>query len=76
LLAQGLPPFDAARVGVYLHGAAGEAARERIGDAGLLASDLPDGLAMARKRLVAVADRHKAGARFGFAMERGGQTPS
>ena len=37
LLAQGLAPYDAARLGVYLHGAAGEVVRERIGDAGLLA---------------------------------------
>ena len=57
LLAQGLAPFDAARLGVYLHGAAGEAVRERFGDAGLLASDLPDGLAIARKRLAALAER-------------------
>ena len=41
LLAQGLRPFDAACVGVHLHGLAGEAVRERLGDAGLLASDLP-----------------------------------
>ena len=44
LLAQGLAPFDAARLGVYLHGLAGEAVRDRIGDAGLLAGDLPDAL--------------------------------
>ena len=44
LLAQGLAPYDAARLGVYLHGLAGEAVRDRIGDAGLLASDLPDAL--------------------------------
>ena len=31
LLAQGLAPYDAARLGVYLHGLAGEAVRERIG---------------------------------------------
>jgi hydroxyethylthiazole kinase-like uncharacterized protein yjeF len=66
LLAQGLTPFDAARLGVHLHGAAGEAGRERFGDAGLLASDLPDGLAMARKRLTAVADRRRTGSRLGF----------
>ena len=40
LLAQGVPPSDAAACGVYLHGAAGEAVREQIGDAGLLARDL------------------------------------
>ena len=45
LLAQGLAPFDAARLGVYLHGLAGDAVRERFGDAGLLASDLPDAIA-------------------------------
>ncbi len=66
LLAQGLSPFDAARVGVYLHGAAGEIARERLGDAGVLASDLPDGLAVARKRLVAMAERRASGKRLGF----------
>ncbi|HET9613830.1 MAG TPA: NAD(P)H-hydrate dehydratase, partial [Candidatus Limnocylindrales bacterium] len=57
LLAQHLPPFDAARLGVYLHGLAGDAVRERIGDSGLLASDLPDAIAMARKRLAAIAER-------------------
>ena len=41
LLAQGLEPYDAARLGVYLHGLAAEAVSERLGDAGLLASDLP-----------------------------------
>ncbi|MFL5673959.1 MAG: NAD(P)H-hydrate dehydratase [Chloroflexota bacterium] len=66
LLAQGLDPFDAARLGVYLHGTAGEGVRERFGDAGLLASDLPDGLATARKRLVAMAQRRTANNRLGF----------
>jgi NAD(P)H-hydrate epimerase len=66
LLAQGLGPFAAARLGVYLHGLAGEAVRGRIGDAGLLASDLPDELAYARKRLTALAARHVAGRRLGF----------
>jgi NAD(P)H-hydrate epimerase len=66
LLAQGLEPFAAARLGVYLHGAAGEAARERFGDAGVLASDLPDGLALARRRLAALAERRRGGKRLGF----------
>jgi len=66
LLAQGLPAFDAARVGVYLHGLAGEAVRERLGDAGLLASDLPDPLAIARRRLSGIAERRRAGKRLGF----------
>jgi NAD(P)H-hydrate epimerase len=66
LLAQHLAPYDAARLGVYLHGLAGDTVRERLGDSGLLASDLPDPVALARKRLTALAERQKAGARLGF----------
>jgi NAD(P)H-hydrate epimerase len=66
LLAQGVAPFDAARLGVYLHGLAGNAVRDRLGDAGLLASDLPDGIAHARKRLAALAERRASGKRLGF----------
>ncbi len=40
LMAQGVSPEDAACCGVYLHGAAGEAVREELGDAGTLAGDL------------------------------------
>jgi ADP-dependent NAD(P)H-hydrate dehydratase / NAD(P)H-hydrate epimerase len=71
LLAQGLKPFDAARVGVYLHGLAGDAMRERFGDAGLLASDLPEPVALARRRLAAIADRRKGGKRLGFGVRAG-----
>lgn len=39
-LAQGLNPFDAACVGTYVHGLAGEMIREKFGKAGILASDL------------------------------------
>ena len=66
LLAQGVAPFAAARLGVYLHGLAGETVSERLGDAGLLASDLPDPIAIARKRLSVIAERRAAGARLGF----------
>lgn len=66
LLAQGVDPFAAARLGVYLHGTAGDSVRERLGDAGLLASDLPDGMAIARKRLAAIAERGGSGKRLGF----------
>jgi len=52
LLAQGLAPFDAARLGVYLHGRAGELVSQRVGDAGLLASDLTSLLPVARRELV------------------------
>ena len=66
LLAQGLAPYDAARLGVHLHGAAGEAVRGRVGDAGLLASDLPLEIALARRRLTDIADRKRGGRRLGF----------
>ncbi len=44
LLAQGLAPFEAACVGVYLHGTAGDAAVKRVGVPSLMASDILDGL--------------------------------
>ncbi|HEX8996469.1 MAG TPA: NAD(P)H-hydrate dehydratase [Ktedonobacterales bacterium] len=40
LLAQGLAPYDAASLGVYLHGQAGARVRERLGDTGAVAPDL------------------------------------
>jgi NAD(P)H-hydrate epimerase len=40
LVAQGLPLFDAAACGVYIHGEAGEMVRREVGDAGMLAGDL------------------------------------
>jgi NAD(P)H-hydrate epimerase len=68
LLAQGLAPGAAARLGVYLHGLAGDVVRERIGDAGVLASDLPDAVPLVRKRLAALAERSRRGATVGFAV--------
>ena len=66
LLAQGLAPFDAARLGVYLHGLAGEAVRARMGDAGLLSGDLPDELPYARRRLATLAQSRTTTKRVGF----------
>ena len=40
LLAQGLSPWNAAATGVYLHGLAGDIGAEKLGQAGLIASDL------------------------------------
>ncbi|MEP6756364.1 MAG: NAD(P)H-hydrate dehydratase [Chthonomonadales bacterium] len=40
LLAQGLEPWDAACLGVYVHGSAGDKAECEIGESGLIASDL------------------------------------
>jgi NAD(P)H-hydrate epimerase len=76
LLAQGVGPFAAARLGVYLHGVSGESVRERLGDAGLLASDLPDGLAIARKRLATLAERRSSGKRLGFAAREMSSSPA
>lgn len=53
LVAQGLSLFDAASAAVYLHGEAGEMVRARLGDAGMLASDLLPVLPRAIKRLKA-----------------------
>ncbi len=40
LLAQRLAPYDAARLGGFLHGAAADEVRDATGDAGVVASDL------------------------------------
>ena len=40
LIAQGSDPFSAAVTGVYIHAAAGRRIANRLGDSGLLASDL------------------------------------
>ena len=67
LLAQGLAPYDAARLGVYLHGQAGELVRERIGDAGPArerpARGRADGPQAAGRDRRAAADRTPAGVR-------------
>lgn len=72
LLAQGLGPYQAACLGVYLHGGAGEAVRERLGDAGLLAGDLPDAVPLVRRRLARIAERGRATGRLGFGARDGG----
>jgi NAD(P)H-hydrate epimerase len=51
LLAQGLTPFDAATLGVYLHSAAGRIVRDDLGDMGAIASDLLPRLPLAIKAL-------------------------
>jgi NAD(P)H-hydrate epimerase len=40
LLAQGLSAWDAAQLGVYLHGMAGDLAAEQVGHIGMIASDI------------------------------------
>ena len=41
LLAQGMDPFDAACLGVHVHGKAGDRVSKRLSQAGLIAEDLP-----------------------------------
>jgi len=57
LLAQGLAPFQAAAVGAYLHGLAGELARTRLGTAGMAAGDLIECLPEAWQRVEAGSHR-------------------
>nr|HQU28877.1 NAD(P)H-hydrate dehydratase [Nitrospirales bacterium] len=40
LLAQGVPAWEAAQAGVYIHGLAGDVAAAVIGQTGLIASDV------------------------------------
>jgi len=47
LLGQRLSLFDAAQLGVYLHGAAGDLAALERGEIGLIASDLVDRIPLA-----------------------------
>lgn len=71
LLAQGATPWDAARLGVFLHATAGAHVRERVGDAGLLASDLLSELPRVRRHLARLAERAAPERRpFGFAIRR------
>jgi NAD(P)H-hydrate epimerase len=51
LLAQGCDLYDAARLGVYLHGMAGDMAARDLGNAGTVAGDLLPLLPQARHRL-------------------------
>ncbi|MCX6006516.1 MAG: NAD(P)H-hydrate dehydratase, partial [Chloroflexi bacterium] len=51
LAIQGMPLFDAAALGVYLHAGAGEWVKDEIGDTGMLASDLLPALPKVIKKL-------------------------
>jgi NAD(P)H-hydrate epimerase len=45
LIAQKLAPFEAAQLGVYIHGLAGDIARDQNGEVGMIAGDLVEALA-------------------------------
>ena len=51
LRAQGQSPTEAAACGVYLHGQAGESVKARLGDTGMVASDLLRALPLVIKQL-------------------------
>jgi NAD(P)H-hydrate epimerase len=65
LMGQGLTPFDAASLGVYLHASAGEHISESLGDAGLMATDLLLAIPRMRRHLSNVRERDRSG-RLGF----------
>ena len=71
LLAQGLAPFDAATLGVYLHGDAGNRAARVRGTIGVMAGDVADQLAMASRSL-AGEEPVEAPSLGGFGMGGGG----
>ncbi len=52
LLAQKMPPFEAAKLGVYIHSRAGEIASEELTEYSVLASDLPDYLPKAIMEII------------------------
>lgn len=49
-LAQGMQPFDAAALGVYIHGLAGDAAALRLSEYSVMASDIIDGIPIVLSR--------------------------
>ncbi|NLY70276.1 MAG: NAD(P)H-hydrate dehydratase, partial [Clostridiales bacterium] len=52
LLGQGLSCLEAASVGVYIHGLAGDLAAESFGEYGLIATDIADMTALAIKQTI------------------------
>ena len=67
LVAQGLGPFEAAALGVYLHARAGEDLSAHLGDAGLMATDLLSAIPRVRRHLSSLRDR---GGHLGFEAPR------
>jgi len=58
LAGQGVPLFDAAVLGVYLHAAAGALVEDALGNAGMLATDLLPTLPRVIKELTKSPDKH------------------
>lgn len=55
LLAQGVPPWEAAQAGVYVHGLAGDLAAARLGYAGLIAGDVISEIPQALRSILSMA---------------------
>lgn len=60
-LAQEIPPFAAAALGVYLHGLAGDLCRERFTAPAMLPTDLPEMLPYAWKKMLPPCAKSAAG---------------
>ena len=56
LVAQGLAPYDAARLGVFLHGMAGDRVAARLGQVGMTAEDVVERLPRAARALGRLRD--------------------
>ncbi|APW62942.1 NAD(P)H-hydrate dehydratase [Paludisphaera borealis] len=61
LLGQKLSPFQAAQLGVYVHGLAGDIARDQNGEIGLIAGDVVDALPDAFDHVVQNQELHDIG---------------
>ena len=72
LIAQGLNPFDAATLGVYLHGDAGNRAARARGTIGVTAGDVADQIAMASRSLAGEEPVETPSLGGGFGMGGGG----
>ena len=51
LLAQGYPPGEACKIGVFLHGLAGDLAAEKVGETALIAQDIIDHIGSAYQQV-------------------------
>ena len=49
LIATGSSPYEAAKLGVYIHGLAGDLAAERMGKNGMIARDIVESIPMVIK---------------------------
>ena len=60
LLAQGLDPFDAAQLGAYVHGLAGDLAAAEVGEVSLIAVDVLERLPRAFRKLASATRGRKS----------------